>query len=509
MPRTQRLRSTSEQKLPSPWLEKSVNGIQYWVHVPTRRCGIHIRGLARLCGVTPRMIRSAIQNAQKTRIEVGQTRATELAKLLEDKVIFLEEVSQISPSQQGGPVKVICSDASGIFIRYYAKKGRQAAMESALKFMDFGIEQFIYTQVGFIPRPESVVLDDIEYLIAKETVQVTKSRQEEARFFTNPVTGECGIALQSLSFLCGGVALKHVEAFLQAKNDPFLQEEHPEPIVKAPICAEALHHFGYERKPRKSVAQHWAQALEPIVPTLHQKTHYQAPPPVDREVQLERQLSEAQKEISRLRQLAKQDEVDGLIPCHRLMGRVLEDDLPLPFWEIRFEVLTTKVAQYLDALILKRANLPPAGTALPDGLRADVEFGLLTYKSQHESLTAWAIQELISHYTGYRKELARQENNRLPESSRFQLYAVATSYPEALAKNVGNDWQATEHAGVYRLFGFELSVIVIVTSQIPAAPHNRPWNLLSHHQDLIRYALHQKPLPADLQNYFDRLMAQK
>ncbi|KOR27545.1 hypothetical protein TI03_06665 [Achromatium sp. WMS1] len=173
---------------PSPWLQKAINGIEYWVYILTGLCGIHIRGLAKLCVVDERVIRSAIRNAQKHLQKVGtevrQIRETELSKLLKDKVIFLEEVRQISPSPQGGPVKVICSDVCIILIRYYAGKGKEAAIQSALKFMEFGLEQFIYIQTGYIARPESIILDDIEYLIAKETVQVNKSRQEEARFFT-------------------------------------------------------------------------------------------------------------------------------------------------------------------------------------------------------------------------------------------------------------------------------------------------------------------------------------
>ncbi|KOR27415.1 hypothetical protein TI03_06955, partial [Achromatium sp. WMS1] len=183
---------------PSPWLQKAINGIEYWVYILTGLCGISLRGLAKLCGVDHSTILRVLRNAQKVKGEVVHLRETELYNLLKDKDIFLEKVVHLSPSPQGGPVKIIVLEVCMIFIRYYAKKGKPQAIETLSLFSEFGAEQFIYIQTGYIARPESIILDDIEYLIAKETVQVNKSRQEEARFFTNPKTGECGIDLESL-----------------------------------------------------------------------------------------------------------------------------------------------------------------------------------------------------------------------------------------------------------------------------------------------------------------------
>jgi hypothetical protein len=489
---------------PSPWLKREINGVAYWVHKPSRKGGIHIRGLAKLCGVTQRVIQNAIRNTKKDKGEVTQIRETELNKLLKDKIIFLEEVTQISPNQQGGPVKVICSDVCADLIHYYAKKGNKEAIQSILAFARFGIEQFIFIQVGFIPTPESIILNDIEFLIAKETVQVNKSRQEEARFFTNPITGECGIALQSLSFLCGGVAQKHIEAFLEAQNEPFLSPQQPEPIVKAPICSALLQHFGFKNTPRKTVAQHWFKTLDPIVPVLHKKTNYQAPPQTNVEAQLRQQLAEALQKIDRLEQLSKEHDVQNQKNWHRLMGLLLERTLSEAFWEVRLEAETTRVPQYLDVLILKRPTPMPQAIMLPDGLTLTTEINLLSYKSHQESLTIWTIQELIGHYVSYRKILAvKDQDHTLPDATRFQLYAITTMYPTALATQMGTAWQVTEQSGVYRLIGFGLEITVIVTRQIPPAPHNRPWNLLSHDPKLIRYAVEQEPLPEDLARYFD------
>ncbi|KOR29363.1 hypothetical protein TI03_02480 [Achromatium sp. WMS1] len=499
---------------PSPWLKKAINGIEYWVYILTGLCGIHIRGLALLCGVHENAIRSAIQNAQKHLQKVGsevrKNYKTELSELLKDKVIFLEEVRKNSPIQQGGPSKVIVLEVCMIFIRYYAKKGKPQAIETLSLFSEFGAEQFIYIQTGYIARPESVVLGEIEYLIAKETVQVNKSRQKEVQYFTNPKTGECGIDLQSLGFLCGGVALKHIETFLAAQNEPFLQpQHHSKQIVKAPICAKVLQHFGHEHKPRKTVAQHWAKDLEPIVPTLHKKTNYQAPAVTDRETQLAQQIDTLQEEVTRLKQLVKEDETQGLKKRHRLMGRVLQWAIPKNLYDVRLEEETSHIAQLLDSLILKR--LPqqslPKDVILPDGLTLDAEISLLTYKSPLESLNLWTIQELIGHYVGYRKILAAQHpKHTLPDAKQFALYAVTTMFPQELVKQVGpTAWQSTTKSGVYQLCGFGLEITVIVINEITTAPHNRPWNLLSSQQTTVDYALNQDvPLPDDLKRYFER-----
>ncbi|KOR33001.1 hypothetical protein TI05_03675, partial [Achromatium sp. WMS3] len=287
------------------------------------------------------------------------------------------------------------------------------------------------------------------------------------------------------------------------------QPDHPEQIVKATVCAEVLQHFGHEHKPRKTVAQHWAKALDPMVPTLHKKTNYQAPAVTDRETQLELQNNELKEEVARLKQLVKEDETQGLKKRHRLMGRVLQWAIPKNLYDVRLEEETSYSTQLLDGLILKR--LPqqslPKDVILPDGLTLDAEISLLTYKSPLESLNLWTIQELIGHYVGYRKILAAQHPKyTLPDAKQFALYAITTIQPQELIKQVGpTAWQPTTKSGVYQLCGFGLEITVIVINEITTAPHNRPWNLLSSQQTTIDYALNQDvPLPDDLRQYFER-----
>ncbi|KOR31887.1 hypothetical protein TI05_10770 [Achromatium sp. WMS3] len=456
-------------KPPSPWLKNSANKIDYWLHVPTKECGISLRGLSRLCGVHISTLQNAIRNAQKNSQKVGEEvtylRESELNKLLKGKTFFLEEVTYLSPMQQGGPVKVILLEVCMIFIRYYAMKGKIEAIKTLALFSDFGAEQFIFIQVGFIPRPESIMLDDIEYLIAKETVQVNKSRQEEVQFFTNPLTGECGIELQGLSYICGGVALQHVKTFLNSQTDPYVQANHPEQIVKASVCTLVLEHFGNHHKPRKTLAQQWDKTLKHIVPVLHQKTNYQAPAVTDRETQLVQQVDDLKDEVARLKQLLKEEEAKGNKKRHRMMGRVLQWKIPPSCYEVHLEEDTSHVAQLLDGLILKRnpQQQLPANIELPDGLTLDAEINMLTYKSPCESLNQWTIQELIGHYVGYRKMLkAQHPNHTWKDANQFALYAVTTMFPQELVKQVGTAWQLTDKSGVYKLLSLGLEITVIV-----------------------------------------------
>ncbi|KOR30659.1 hypothetical protein TI04_04655 [Achromatium sp. WMS2] len=85
------------------------------------------------------------------------------------------------------------------------------------------------------------------------------------------------------------------------------------------------------------------------------------------------------------------------------------------------------------------------------------------------------------------------------------MYAVTTAFPQALAASMGFSWQATDQLGVYNLILGKLTIIVIVTKQIPKAPHNLPWNLLSQDPEHVRYALNLDPLPPELRKHFENL----
>jgi len=97
-----------------------------------------------------------------------------------------------------------------------------------------------------------------------------------------------------------------------------------------------------------------------------------------------------------------------MINWHRLFGLTLDDYFSGTGYAVELEKDLARKRQLLDVLII-RAPAPASVRALPDpcdGLEALCAHNLLTYKSLHESLDAWAIEELIGHYVNYRKAFA-------------------------------------------------------------------------------------------------------
>jgi hypothetical protein len=114
---------------------------------------------------------------------------------------------------------------------------------------------------------------------------------------------------------------------------------------------------------------------------------------------------------------------------------------------------------------------------------------LLTYKSQHEALDAWALDELIGHYVNYRKLLSRGAPLRLEAD--FQLYAVATRFPQGLAAQV--TLIPTAWPGVFDILWGTHQVRLIVLSAIDRHPRNAAWELFSVQQDRIRHGAQHYP----------------
>jgi len=136
----------------------------------------------------------------------------------------------------------------------------------------------------------------------------------------------------------------------------------------------------------------------------------------------------------------------------------------------------------------KAAPDAAASFELPDGLEGLCTHNLLTYKSQHEALDGWAIEELIGHYVNYRKlTSASTRQTRLPAEAEFQLYAVATRFPAKLGAGV--HFAATPWQGVFDLAWGTRSVRLIVLGAIAKHPRNAPWELFSAEMDRIRHGV--------------------
>jgi hypothetical protein len=186
---------------------------------------------------------------------------------------------------------------------------------------------------------------------------------------------------------------------------------------------------------------------------------------------------------------------------HRLFGIGLTDLFAGSGWRVELERELALTSQLLDVVIIEHdANTTPRPLELPDGLEGLRPHNLLTYKSQHESLDAWALDELVGHYVNYRKltcvaaaddppaadgTQALAETSRLLPERDFQLYAVATRHPRELCRRA--NCRPTRCKGVFDLRWGLHDVRLIVLGGIAKLPRNAPWELFSADIKRIRH----------------------
>jgi len=181
---------------------------------------------------------------------------------------------------------------------------------------------------------------------------------------------------------------------------------------------------------------------------------------------------------------------DRIQQWHRLFGITLTDLLRDTPWQVELEKELALQSQLLDVVIIEQtAERTGAVVELPDGLEGLRAHNLLTYKSHHEPLDGWALDELIGHYVNYRKLASPQ--HRLLAEEQFQLYAVATRAPQGLAKH--RPLTPTAWPGVFDLAWGTPTVRLIVLGQIAEQPRNAAWELFSREQDRIRHGAAHYP----------------
>jgi hypothetical protein len=173
---------------------------------------------------------------------------------------------------------------------------------------------------------------------------------------------------------------------------------------------------------------------------------------------------------------------------HRLFGIALMEVFEGAPWRVELEQELALRSQLLDVAIIeaKGEGAAQRPLELPDGLENLRPHNLLTYKSQHEALTAWTLDELIGHYVNYRKLRLNPEGQRHRQES-FGLYAVATRWPKALQRR--HPLTPTAWEGVYELPWGGQPVRLIVLNAIAKHPRNAPWELFASEQDRIRQGL--------------------
>ena len=98
---------------------------------------------------------------------------------------------------------------------------------------------------------------------------------------------------------------------------------------------------------------------------------------------------------------------------HRLFGLLLADFFTGSPFVVEVERDLSVQQQFLDVVVVRRGRGRFAGR-LPDGLDGLVAHNLITFKSHHEALDAWAMNELIGHWVAYRKFVSRAGRVRRP-----------------------------------------------------------------------------------------------
>ena len=89
-----------------------------------------------------------------------------------------------------------------------------------------------------------------------------------------------------------------------------------------------------------------------------------------------------------------------MINWHRLFGLSLKDFFTRSPFDVEVEIDLSVKRQFLDIVILRRHS-GQMNELLPDGLENIATYNLITYKSAHEALDSWTIDELLGHTVSY------------------------------------------------------------------------------------------------------------
>ena len=171
-----------------------------------------------------------------------------------------------------------------------------------------------------------------------------------------------------------------------------------------------------------------------------------------------------------------------MIDWHRLFGIVLTDYFVQSPYKVELEKDLSLKQQFLDVVIIRTEQ----GGEMPeicDGLEGLKKHNLLTYKSLHEPMNSWSIEELIGHYVNYRKLIGLD----VIGEDEIALYAVTTLYPRKLASTI--KLKPIKPGGVYELQAVSRVVRVIVLKQIQDSKHNAMWNLFSSESQKVVYGI--------------------
>ena len=186
---------------------------------------------------------------------------------------------------------------------------------------------------------------------------------------------------------------------------------------------------------------------------------------------------------------------------HRLFGMSWTDffaGLPVV---IEMEKDLSLKQQLLDVAIV-RTNREPIPYRLPDGFEGLGPHNLISFKSHHDTLDGEALNELISYYVNYRKQVSPSMNDLLPESD-FRLFAVSVRFPLGMSRDV--PLQPIQD-GVYEARHFTGAIRVIVVHQLPLEEQNAMLHLFAATEGMVRYGGgHYRPRSSETSRFLFQL----
>ena len=177
-----------------------------------------------------------------------------------------------------------------------------------------------------------------------------------------------------------------------------------------------------------------------------------------------------------------------IIKWHRLFGLGLMDYFEGTEYDVEVEKDLSIKQQFLDVVVVEKGRTRHVRKIQKpcDGLENMCRFNLLTFKSLHEPLDLWAVEELVGHYVNFRKLIGQEK----VAPQEIQLYAVCTRHPQALEKH---RLLIPVQKGIYDLEVLSRRVRVIVLSQVSKAKQNALWALFSCNEERVTYGV----------NYYD------
>ena len=171
-----------------------------------------------------------------------------------------------------------------------------------------------------------------------------------------------------------------------------------------------------------------------------------------------------------------------MMELHRLFGLTLTNYFTDSAYRVELEKDLSLKKQLLDVVIIEQQTSGQV-PELPDGLENLARYNLLTYKSLHQTLDSWVLDELVGHYVNYRKQNSPSLEKLLPVED-FRLYAVSTRQPEKLATEIS---LVLLKKGVYETLWGTHRIRVVVLSQVPEIERNAIWQMFSGIAEKVQY----------------------